>query len=66
MNKQLNIFEQEQIRRSKRLKDKFYAGVRERYEEEKRQQDDSACTTISIKYGVIATADVIKRIKNKH
>ena len=53
MGKQLNIFEQHEIRSSKQRYNNFYAGVRERYEEERRAKQKRKGMIISIKYGLI-------------
>lgn len=50
---QLNIFDQQRKDRFKSFKDKFYAGVKERYEDERRAKQKNDSEAISIIHGVI-------------
>ena len=63
MGKQLNIFQQEQISSYKQRYNKFYAGVKERYEEERRAKQKSKGVVISIKYGLIPLKQMLNRNK---
>lgn len=53
MAKQLDIFEQANLSSYKQRYNKFYAGVKERYERERRAKQKHDSKTISIIHGVI-------------
>jgi hypothetical protein len=65
MANQLNIFEQEQKKAYKRRYDKFYVGVKERYEEERKQAEKDKTMTVSIIHGAIPISQMLNLTPRK-
>jgi len=62
---QLNLFEQEQKERFKSFKSKFYAGVREKFEKERRDKNNTSTAHISILYGATPMREFLDKARKR-